>query len=100
MGFPIHSFESDMMGWTTYTLSENFNNQWHRSNYRNHTPAGSYSMKFGGEGGTNYGNRAYGALESPEFTLGKNSVLTFYHRMDAENHNSNPQYAWDGGFCR
>ncbi|HPV14546.1 MAG TPA: C25 family cysteine peptidase [Candidatus Cloacimonadota bacterium] len=100
MGFPIHSFESDMMGWTTYTLSENFNNQWHRSNYRNHTPAGSYSMKFGGEGGTNYGNRAYGALESPEFTLGKNSVLTFYHRMDAENHNSNPQYAWDGGFLQ
>jgi hypothetical protein len=100
MGFPVYSFESDMMGWTTYSLGDNFINQWHRSNYRNHTPSGTYSMKFGGEGATNYANRSYGALESPEFTLGKNSVLTFYHRMNVEHHASNPQYAWDGGFMQ
>lgn len=56
-------------------------------------------MKFGGEGSVNYANRAYGALESPEFTLGENSVLTFYHRMNAESHND-PQYAWMVAWCR
>ena len=99
IGFPIYNFENDMTGWTNYALSENYTNQWHRSNYRNHTPSGSYSMKFGGEGSVNYANRAYGALESPEFTLGENSVLTFYHRMNAESHND-PQYAWDGGLVQ
>lgn len=99
LGFPIHDFENDMAGWTTYSVSLGYANQWHRSNYRNHTPSGSYSMKFGGEGATNYTNRAYGALESPEFILGENSVLTFYHRMDVEAHN-NPAYAWDGGFMQ
>lgn len=99
LGLPTYSFENDMQDWTNYELNSNFSNQWHRSSHRNHTPGGSYSMKFGGEGSTNYSNRAYGALETPEFTLGKNSIFKFYHRMNAEIHN-NPSYSWDGGIVQ
>lgn len=96
VGLQNYTYESDMSGWTTYAPNTNFVNQWHRENARNHTSNGSWSMKFGGQGTSDYSGSAYGALESPEITLGLNAQLIFYHWMDAETH-SNPLYAWDGG---
>ena len=96
LGMLNYNFEPDMMGWSSFAPSPGFVNQWHRSDARNCTSNGNYSMKFGGEGTSNYSSSAYGALESPIFNLGKNSRLLFNHWMNAEIHN-NPQYAWDGG---
>lgn len=99
LGMLSYNFEADMLGWTTSAPNAAFTNQWHRSTYRNSTPGGSYSMKFGGAGSAQYGNSAFGALDSPEFTLGVNSMLKFSHWMDAEAH-STPTYAWDGGLVQ
>lgn len=99
LGMLSYSFEQDTVGWTNTALSASFVNQWHHSNARNHTTGGTYSMKFGGTGTTAYANSAYGALISPEFTLGLNSQLKFFHWMDAEIHTT-PSYAWDGGMVQ
>jgi len=96
IGAQNYNFESDMNGWTTLAPLTNYVNQWHRSDARNFTPNGSYSMKFGGQGNNDYSGTAYGVLESPEIPLGLNAQLVFHHWMDAETH-SNPLYAWDGG---
>jgi hypothetical protein len=104
--FPIHigmmnyGFESDMQNWTNAQMNNNFVDQWHRSNTRNNTSGGTYSMKFGGSGSSQYASTAYGALISPEVTLGVNSRLKFYHWMDAEDHDTNPNSAWDGGLVQ
>ena len=99
LGMLSYSFEADMLGWDSSAPNPGFVNQWHRSTYRNNTPGGSYSMKFGGSGSGQYGNSALGALDSPEFMLGMNSMLKFSHWMDAEAH-STPTYAWDGGLVQ
>jgi len=99
LGMLNYNFEADMVGWNTLAPNPAFVNQWHRSSNLNNTPGGSYSMKFGGAGSSQYGNSAFGALDSPEFTLGTNSLLKFSHWMDAEAH-STPTYAWDGGLVQ
>ena len=99
VGLQNYTFENDMAGWSSSAPSAGFVNQWHRDNARNHTPSGFWSVKFGGNGNGSYANSAYGALESPEVTLGLNSLLYFHHWIDAETH-SNPQYAWDGGMVQ
>jgi hypothetical protein len=99
IGAQNYNFENDMNGWTSLQPLTNFVNQWHRSNNRNSTPNGAWSMKFGGQGSNDYSGAAYGALESPEFSLGLESHLHFQHWMDAETH-SNPLYAWDGGLVQ
>ena len=99
LGMLTYGFEPDTMGWASLQLNTGFVNQWHRSSTRNHTDNGGFSMKFGDTGTGDYANSAYGALESPEFALGMNSELRFYHWMDAEQH-SNPIYAWDGGMVQ
>lgn len=99
IGMMSYSFENDMMGWTTAQLNQAYVNQWHRNDARNYTANGNYSMKFGGSGTGQYANSAYGALISPEMTLGLNSRLLFHHWMDAEAH-STPTYAWDGGMVQ
>ncbi|MBW6514023.1 MAG: T9SS type A sorting domain-containing protein, partial [Candidatus Syntrophosphaera sp.] len=99
IGMQNYNFETDMSGWSVNAPSANFVNQWHRSNARNFTPNGIYSMKFGGAGTSDYSGSAYGALVSPEIPLGLGSFLYFHHWMDAETH-STPQYAWDGGLVQ
>ncbi len=99
VGNQHYTFENDSNGWTSLAPLANFVNQWHRENSRNNTPVGSWSMKFGGPGTTNYSVSAYGALESPEIPLGNNGRLYFHHWMDAEAH-TNPIYAWDGGMVQ
>jgi len=99
IGMISYSFEPDFMGWESVVLNPSFTNQWHRSNSRNHTPNGVYSMKFGSTGTATYSGSAYGALNSPTMTVSPNCQLHFYHWMDAEIH-SNPIYAWDGGLVQ
>ena len=100
VGNQHYTYENDFTGWDVLAPLPNFINQWHRENYRNHTTNGSWSMKFGGIGNLNYANSAYGVLESPELPLVLNAQLHFFHWMDAENHTTNPQYAWDGGLIQ
>ncbi|MCB5264614.1 MAG: C25 family cysteine peptidase [Candidatus Cloacimonetes bacterium] len=97
IGMMHFDFEQDMQDWNSIQLNQNYVNQWHRSNAKNATPGGTYSMKFGGAGSAGYSGSAYGALISPDMSLGFNSKLKFKHWMNAENHDSYPAYAWDGG---
>jgi hypothetical protein len=61
-----YTFEPDLQNWTTAQLNNQFTNQWHRSNQRNYTSGGGYSMKFGSS--TAQGNMlpVLGALIRPE----------------------------------
>ncbi len=97
VGMMNYDFEPDMQEWVSIDINQSFVNQWHRSSANNATTGGSYSMKFGGAGSAQYAGSAYGALISPEMTLGYKSTLRFKHWMEAENHTSYPTYAWDGG---
>lgn len=100
LGVISFGFEPDFQGWQTLSLSTNYTNQWHRSNNRNHTNSGQYSMKFGGTGSGQYSGNAYGALESPAMEVSPGCQLKFYHWMQAEVHESQQNYAWDGGFVQ
>ncbi len=100
LGAIMFAFEQDQQGWGTAGLNTGFTNQWHRSNYRNYTNNGSYSMKFGGPGSSTYSSSGYGALISPVQNVSPGSQLRFYHWMQAENHESNASYAWDGGMVQ
>ena len=97
LGAISYSFETNYQDWETVALSSNFINQWHRSSTRNHTPNGTYAMKFGGNGSGQYAGSTYGALISPIMNVNPNCQLKFYHWMDAEKHSTNQSYAWDGG---
>lgn len=98
IGLDMFTFETGTDGFTTEQPSNQFINQWHRSNQQNNTPNGSYSFKFGGSGSSNYSNSAYGYLVTPSFSVVANSQFVFSHRMNAEKDATNPNYAWDGGF--
>ena len=97
IGMINYDFEPDTQNWDSVQINQNYTNQWHRSNHKNATSGGEYSMKFGGAGSAAYASSSYGALVSPEMSLGLNSRLKFQHWMDAENHDSYPSSAWDGG---
>ncbi len=99
IGMITYNFEPDFQDWESVTLQTGFTNQWHRSSNRNHSEGGGYSAKFGGQGGADYSNSAYGALVSPEMQLGLNSELKFHHWIEAEVHTT-PGYAWDGGLVQ
>lgn len=96
IGNQKYAFEHDQQEWISYPPLANFSDQWHRSNHRNNTQGGAWSMKFGGPGSSSYASSAHGALESPEIPLGQNGKLYFHHWMDAEIH-TNSTHAWDGG---
>lgn len=97
IGLMSYGFEPDYQNWSSAQLNQQYIDQWHRSSARNNTPGGSWSMKFGGQGSAQYGASTYGALISPEISVSSNSVLRFWHWMDAENHDSYADRAWDGG---
>ncbi len=84
-------------GWPHYVVESGFNDQWHVSTARNHTPGGTQSWKFGDTGGGEYTELADGALETEPFTLPDGGTLTFWHWMEAEESSSYPGYAYDGG---
>jgi hypothetical protein len=100
VGMMNYTFEPDMQYWTTAQLNNQFTNQWHRSSQRNNTTGGGFSMKFGSTSTGQYTASGYGALISPEMQVSPNSTLKFYHYMEAENHETNAAYAWDGGMVQ
>jgi len=93
-------FTDDMesgSGWTHYAGGGGFSDQWHLETYRNHTYGGTTSWKCGGAGSVDYADLLYAVLESSPFTLPSNSLLTFWHWMDAEVSGVHPEYCYDGG---
>lgn len=89
--------ESGAPGWTHAAGGTGFSDEWHLETYRNHTYGGSTSWKCGGAGSADYGNLLHAILESSPFTLPANSILTFWHWMEAETSGAYPDYCYDGG---
>jgi hypothetical protein len=88
-------FETILSGWAHTEIVPGFYDQWHIDDYRNHTPGGTYSWKFGGTGGDPYVHYAHGALVTPQLCLGPNATLTFWHWIQVELESGD--YASDGG---
>ncbi|MFH1701503.1 MAG: C10 family peptidase [Candidatus Zixiibacteriota bacterium] len=86
-------FEAGEGYWTHKKNIPMYADQWHLETQRSHS--GSMSWKYGGAGSNDYSNNSDGALISPPFLLPQNSILEFWHWMDAEG-DSNPDSAWDG----
>jgi hypothetical protein len=87
-------FEGGAPGWTHSDFEDGYDDEWHLEDYRNHTPGGTYSWKFGGAGSAKYTDYGHGGLVTPELCLGPNATLTFWHWMNVEALNGT--YAWDG----
>jgi hypothetical protein len=83
--------------WSHYVVTSGYEDQWHRSESRNHTPGGTWSWKFGDTGSGDYGDMTDGAIESEAFEVEDHATLTFWHWMDAEVSGSHAGYAYDGG---
>ncbi len=98
VGLDQFTFETGNDGFITEQPNSQFVNQWHRSDYENNTPNGSFSFKFGGNNASNYSNSAYGYLITPSFNIVANSQFIFSQKMNAEKDATNPTYAWDGGY--
>jgi hypothetical protein len=81
--------------WLHEDIVAGFLDQWHLEAYRNHTPGGTYSWKFGGPGPEAYAHYSHGALITPELCLGPNATLTFWHHIQVELESG--VYASDGG---
>jgi hypothetical protein len=94
-GWLVDDFEGGDRGWTHDNLWPTYADDWHLEDYRNHSPGGTYSWKFGGAGAANYSNYAYGALVTPELCLSGDATLIFWYYLEAEM--VSPTYAWDGG---
>ena len=83
--------------WSHYVVTGGYEDQWHRSSEKNHTPDGSWSWKLGDTGGGTYADMSDGALVSESFAIEGNTTLSFWHWIDAEVSGSYPGYAYDGG---
>ena len=93
----IDDIELGSGDWDHYIVTPTFADEWHRSSQRNHTAGGTWSWKFGDEGGGGYADYADGALETPPIILTGDATLTFWHWMEAETSSSYPDQAYDGG---
>ncbi|TKJ41220.1 hypothetical protein CEE37_06025 [candidate division LCP-89 bacterium B3_LCP] len=82
--------ESGMGGWTHDVAFGDYNDQWHISTMRNHTPDGFSSWKCGSEGSGGYGALLNAELVTPSLNFTSNARVSFWHRMNAEAD-------WDGG---
>ncbi|MBD3334522.1 MAG: M6 family metalloprotease domain-containing protein, partial [Candidatus Eisenbacteria bacterium] len=82
-------------GWDHAVVTPGYVDQWHLSTEKNHTPGGTYCWKFGDTEGGNYTNNADGALETDPISTGENTMLSFWHWIEAEDDQGNT--AWDGG---
>ena len=69
--------------------------QWHRPPQRNHPPGGATAWKCGDTGNGLYADRLDAGLVTPEFDLGPDDRLLFWHWIDAET--AAGTEAWDGG---
>jgi len=95
-GLPVgglaNNMEAGAQGWTHYAMT-GWQDRWHLETYRNHTPGGTTSWKFGGPGTQPYANRSYGVLETAPFELPSGSVLSFWQWIYAQN-------PYDGGLLQ
>lgn len=90
-------FESGPEEWTHTVVSSGFEDQWHLSDQRNHTPGGGHAWKFGDQDDGEYANLADGALLTPTFELAGTATVEFWHWIDTEVSGTYPGYAYDGG---
>jgi len=90
-----YTFEQGMENWVHLNYNPTYTDQWNRNSSRHYN--GSWSMKFGGTGTSNYSNLANGYLISPQIILGANAQLKFYDWMEAEISTGQLGHAWDGG---
>jgi hypothetical protein len=88
--------EADTAGWSHYFVDPDFRDDWRISDYRNHTPGGTYSWKCGGDSSSPYGSFLDAALETPELPIGVRTELRFFHWMEAES-SSFAGECYDGG---
>lgn len=95
LGTQGYTFENGIGDWTHESLSGGYSDQWHLSTANNHTESGSYSLKCGGAGSSDYASLNHSGLVSPEIYVAPDSYISFYHWIAAETDNGNE--AWDGG---
>jgi hypothetical protein len=84
--------ESGVGRWTHEAVGDAYEDHWHLSGEKSYL--GSHSWKYGDTGSGTYFHYENGALVSPEVLLAKNSALTFWHWIEAEEYNTTR--AWDG----
>jgi carboxypeptidase T len=89
--------ESGAGEWSHDAVTIGFGDQWHLSEVQNHSPGGVASWKCGDSGALDYGALLDAGLESEPVTLGPGSILTLWHRIDAEASGAFPTTAYDGG---
>lgn len=95
VGTPGFSDDMETEGgnWTHQAIGEGYGDHWHLSVEKSHS--GSHSWKSGDTGDGTYFHLENGALVSPAILLANNSMLTFWHWMEAEIRSA--MRAWDGG---
>ena len=87
--------ESGINGWSHYEVTSEYVDEWHQTNYRNHSVNGGTSWKCGGAGSGSYSNMTDAGLVTPEIELGSDGIFVFWHWIDAET--ASDATAWDGG---
>jgi hypothetical protein len=89
--------EAGAPGWTHDVVTGGFNDEWHLSSTRNHTPAGTTSWKCGNAGTGDYGNLLDAGLVTPAFELRLDTYLHYWQWIDAEESAAYAGRAYDGG---
>jgi hypothetical protein len=100
LSFPMESdfyddMEGGLNGWTHSNVTPGYSDQWHQTEYRNHTVGGSTSWKCGGPGGNSYHNLLDAGLVTREIEIEDGYNLYFWHMIAAELYGGSE--AWDGG---
>jgi hypothetical protein len=81
-------------GWDHFSCSGGYDDEWHHSTERYHSE--DYSWKCGTVG-DDYSDRLDACLETPEFLLGPNSELFFFHWIEAETADGEVDQCYDAG---
>jgi len=90
-----YDFESGASGWTHYSNSVGFQDQWALSYEDSYSPVTSW--KCGDTGTGQYAILLDACLQSPGIQLPTNAELHFFHRIESEISISYPDSAYDGG---
>ena len=89
------SFENSDGGFLHGPITSGYDG-WHTSTQRNHTAGGSSSWKCGADGPGGYASRLDAGLLTPQFTIGTNARMRFWHFYDTETGDI-PGQVYDGG---
>lgn len=97
----VGGFFDDMEGgaveWTHENCTVGYEDQWHLTSNRNHTPDGSCAWHNGEANGGNYHNLSDAGLITPMMEYTGSAKLIFWHWMEAETSSAYPGEAFDGG---